>query len=137
LERYTVNTVKLCIPLLKENNSFRFNRKYRSHIEIIALMLEAMKENGAPKFFIMKHTNTNSAQLNRYLKTLIQIGFAETTLKNNRFLYVASERGLAFLKQYYVLQEMLLEASTETKLKPLTYGKLAERQAEYPFVSRF
>ncbi|MEM3458470.1 MAG: winged helix-turn-helix domain-containing protein [Candidatus Bathyarchaeia archaeon] len=133
MERYTV---KLCIPLLKENG-FRFYRKYRSRIEIIALMLEAMRENGASKFFIMKHANTNSAQLNRYLKTLIQLGFAEATLKNNRFLYIASKKGLAFLKQYYILQEMLLEASTETKSQILTYGTLAERQAEYQSISRF
>jgi predicted transcriptional regulator len=129
--------VKLYIPLLKENNDFRFHRKYRSHIEIIALMLEAMGENGAPKFFIMKHANTNSAQLNRYLKTLIQMSFAEVTLKNNRFVYIASKKGLAFLKQYYILREMLVEASPESKPQILTYRKLAERQAEYQSVSRF
>lgn len=129
--------MKLCIPLLKENSGFRFYRKYRSRIEIIALMLEAMRNNGASRFFIMKHANTNSAQLNTYLKTLIQMGFVEVTLKNNRFLYIASKKGLAFLKQYYILQEMLLEASPETKPQILTYGKLAERQAEYQSISRF
>ncbi|MEM2105931.1 MAG: winged helix-turn-helix domain-containing protein [Candidatus Bathyarchaeia archaeon] len=134
MERYTV---KLCIPLLKENSSFRLHRKYRSYIEIIALMLEAMRENGASKFFIMKHANTNSAQLNKYLKTLIHMGFVEATLKNNRFLYIASKKGLAFLKQYYILQEMLLEASAENKQQILTYGKQAERQAEYRSISRF
>ncbi len=100
-------------------------------------MLEAMKENGASRFFIMKHTKTNSAQLNRYLKSLIEIGFTETTLKNGRFLYVTSEKGLAFLRQYYVLQEMLSKASRETKLQSLSYERLAQRQAEYSFVSRF
>lgn len=100
-------------------------------------MLEAMRNNGASRFFIMKHANTNSAQLNTYLKTLIQMGFVEVTLKNNRFLYIASKKGLAFLKQYYILQEMLLEASPETKPQILTYGKLAERQAEYQSISRF
>jgi predicted transcriptional regulator len=85
-------------------------KKYRSDFEIIALMLEVMKDEGAPRFSIMKYTCVNSAQLKKYLESLIQTGFIEMNIKAGRILYRTSEKGLAFLRHYYVLLGMLLSA---------------------------
>jgi len=95
--------------------SLPFRKKYRSPFEIIALMLEAVKSNGAARFYLMKHAGINCAQLNNYLESLAEMGFIETDIKEGRVLYRASERGLEFLKQYYVLQGMLLNTYIQNK----------------------
>jgi predicted transcriptional regulator len=88
-------------------------KKYRSDFEIIALMLEAMKNDAAPRFSIMKYTSVNSAQLKKFLGSLIEMGFIEMNIKADRVLYRTSEKGLAFLRHYYVLLGMLLGAYVE------------------------
>jgi len=91
------------------------HKKYRSYIEIIALMLEAIKYNGATRYSLMKHTSINYVQLEKYIESLIEIGFVEVDISENQVLYRASEKGLAFLGQYNVLHEMLLSACTRNK----------------------
>jgi predicted transcriptional regulator len=86
-----------------------FNKKYRTHFDVIALMLEAAKDDGASRFSIMTRASTNSKQLKKFLKALIEMGFVEIGMKNGRALYKASDKGVAFLNQYYVLEEMLLD----------------------------
>jgi len=90
-------------------------KKYRSHFEITALVLEAVKNDGAARFSIMKHASINCTQLKTYLRSLIEIGFIEMDIKRGRVLYKASEKGLDFLRQYYVLLEMLLSAHGQNK----------------------
>jgi len=51
---------------------------------------------------------TNSAQLKKYLESPTEMGFIETDIKGDQVLYRASEEGLDFLRQYYVLRGMLL-----------------------------
>ena len=84
-------------------------KKNRSHFEIIASILEAIKDNGTvlSGYSLMKHAGINSAQLKEYLESLTEIGFIETDTKENRILYRASEKGLDFLGQYYILVGML------------------------------
>jgi len=98
-----------------------FRKKYRSPFEIIALMLESVKNNGAARFHLMKHAGINCAQLNNYLESLAEMDFIETDIKDGRVLYRASERGLEFLRQYYVLQGMLLGAYTQNKTTNALY----------------
>jgi predicted transcriptional regulator len=88
-------------------------KKYRSDFEIIGLMLEAMKDDGAPRFSIMKHANINSAQLKKYLESLLEMDFIEMDIKAGRVLYRSSEKGLVFLRYYYALLGMLLSARTQ------------------------
>lgn len=83
-------------------------KKYRSRLEILASMLEAVKDNGTARYSLMKHTSINFVQLKRYLEYLIDVGFIEADVKDGRALYRASEQGLDFLRQYYVLRGMLL-----------------------------
>lgn len=87
-----------------------FNKKYRSHLEVIASMLKAAKNHSVSRFSIMKEASTNSRQLKRYLKSLTEIGFIKTDVIDGHVLYRASDRGLAFLSQYNILQDMLVKA---------------------------
>ena len=91
-----------CLPL---------NKRYRSHFEIIALMLEAVNDKRASRFSIMKRAGINCKQLKKYLEPLTEMGFIEALMQDGRSLYKASEKGLDFLKQYYVLSGMLLSTA--------------------------
>ena len=86
------------------------SKKYRSHFEIIGLVLEAVKANSATPFSIMKHASVNCRQLKKYLRSLTEIGFLEVEIRKSRIFYRASKEGLEFLRQYYALIEMLLTA---------------------------
>ena len=81
-------------------------RKNRSHFDIIAIMLENSK-NETGTYNLVKHTNISFAQFRKYLMTLENMGFLETCEQEGRRYYKASERGIAYLKQYYALQRML------------------------------
>lgn len=81
-------------------------RKNRSHFDIMAIMLENAKyETGT--YSLVKHTNISFSQFRKYLMTLENMGFMETCEEEGRRYYKASERGIAYLKQYYALQRML------------------------------
>ena len=105
-------SLNLCSSSLRQVRDFRFlsflNKKNRSCFEIIATMLEALKDNGLLQFSLMKHTNISYAQFKKYLKALSEIGLIQTAINGDRVVYIASEKGLAFLNQYYVLRDMLL-----------------------------
>lgn len=121
-----------CLPQRKKYRTSKFlnlNKKYRSHFEIVALMLEAMRDNGATRFSIMKYTCINSAQLKKYLRFLTEMGFIEMDVKASRLLYRASEKGLAYLRQYQVLLGMLLSAYAPNKPITVVYNT-SNRQQE-------
>lgn len=99
----------------RTSNLLGLNKKYRGHFEIVASMLEAMKGNGATGFSVMTHTSVNSAQLKKYLRCLAEIGFIDMDTKEGQVFYKASTKGLDFLRQYYVLLGMLLNAWTRNE----------------------
>jgi predicted transcriptional regulator len=84
-------------------------KKYRNQMEVIASILEAA-EGGATLYFLTKRTGINYAQLKKYLPSLTKLGFMETEIKEGKVSFKISERGLAFLKQYDILRDMLLGA---------------------------
>jgi predicted transcriptional regulator len=102
------------LPLRNKYSSCKLplGKKYRSHFEIIALILEAVKNGGEGRFSIMKHASVNCAQLEKFLGSLTEMGFIEIDAKESRVRCRATERGLAFLRQYYVLLGMLLTSQT-------------------------
>ena len=103
----------LCLPLGNKyslSSLHPLHKKYRSHFEIIGLVLEAVKAESATPFSIMKHANVNFLQIKKYLKSLTEIGFLEVEIKRSTVFYRASTEGLEFLRQYYTLIEMLLTA---------------------------
>ncbi len=93
------------------------SKKYRSHFEIIASILDAVK-NMEDRYFIMKMTSINYAQLNKYLTTLAKIGFVKMRLQGTQIMYQASEEGMDFLRQYSILAEMLLNAYAQNRRQP-------------------
>ncbi len=86
------------------------HKKYRSHFEIIGVVLEAVKSSSATPFSIMKHAGINCIQLKKYLQSLTEMGFLEVEIRRSRIFYRASKEGLEFLRQYYTLLDMLLSA---------------------------
>jgi predicted transcriptional regulator len=86
------------------------HKKYRSHFEIIGLVLEAVKAESATPFSIMKHARVNCMQLKKYLKSLTEMGFLQVEIRKSKISYKATCEGLEFLRQYYLLLEMLLTA---------------------------
>lgn len=100
-------------------------------------MLEAMKYNGVARFSILKYTRTNSSQLKKFLESLIEMGFVEMDIKGYRVLYMASEKGLAFLGQYHILQEMLLGAGVRNKPTNVVYASSGQQHPTTLFATRF
>jgi len=98
------------------------HHKYRSHFEIIALILESVSEDGAGKFLIMKRASVNCVQLKKYLRLLLQLGFVELEIGKGRMCYRTSESGLEFLRRYYDLLEMLSFPPTHGIPIGLSYG---------------
>lgn len=95
-----------------DSRCLAWHKKYRTKFEIMASILEAIKENGATRFSIMKHASTNFVKIKKYLESLDAMGFVETDVREDQVLYRASEKGLGFLRQYYALLEILLNTST-------------------------
>jgi predicted transcriptional regulator len=117
MEKYIVDRTVSYIPLQKRYRlcGFPLGKKYRSHFEIIALMVEAVRDVGQPKFSIMQHASINCRQADKFLSSLTSMGFIEQYVMSGRPMYRASERGLAFLRQYYVLLSMFLVSEDESR----------------------
>jgi hypothetical protein len=58
----------------------------------------------------MTHANINHSQLKKYLYSLTEIGFIKIDVKEDQCFYRTTKKGLDFLRQYYVLLGMLLNA---------------------------
>lgn len=84
------------------------HNKNRNYFEIIAMILKSLTSRSGSPYLIMRHANINHSQLKKYLRFLVEMGMIETELRGNQILYRSGERGLAFLRQYCVLQEILL-----------------------------
>jgi predicted transcriptional regulator len=123
MEKYIVDRSFSCIPLQKRYRlcGFPFGKKYRSHFEIVALIVEAIKDCGQAKFSIIKHANINCGQADKFLSSLSQMGFIDQYAISGRPMYRASERGLAFLRQYYTLLSMFLVSGNDTKQPSIVY----------------
>ena len=110
MENYIVDRNLSYLPLQKKYLlcGLPLGKKYRSHFEIIALIVEAVKDGCQGKFSVMKHASINCGQADRFLPSLVEMGFIDQRPLEGKPFYQASERGMAFLRQYYVLLSMLL-----------------------------
>jgi predicted transcriptional regulator len=108
---YTVTHNSSDSSLLEANGVWQLpaSKKYRSHFEIIAAILDVARNNSGDKYFLMKHTSVNYAQLEKYLGFLTRIRFMEVKMREQRIQYCATEKGLAFLRQYRILLGMLAD----------------------------
>jgi predicted transcriptional regulator len=117
------------------------HKKYRGHFEIVALLLEAVKDSGATCFSMIKYTGTNYKLLKKYLSSLIEIGFIEIDKKGDQCLYRISEKGLCFLRQYYILLGMLLVSSERNNAVDIVHetgydSNAMKQQSLIPLVAR-
>lgn len=103
-----------CLPFhekSKASSSINLHKKYRSHIEIMALIIEAMKGQQTAQYSIMRRVGSiNYVQLKKYLESLSDVGFIEPSSTSEQVTFRATEKGLAFLRQYYVLLGMTFGA---------------------------
>jgi predicted transcriptional regulator len=113
----------LCISL---------NNKYRSHIEIVALILDALRFNESGRYSLMKNTSVNYSQLNKYLKFLSKVGFIETIIRGNNVFYRTNESGIAYLRQYSILRDMLVGVCPGNRPVGMAVQRLSP-----PFVTQF
>ena len=130
MEKYIVDRNLSYIPLQKRYRlcGFPLGKKYRSHFEIIALMVEAVKDYGQGKFSIMKQASINCSQADKFLDSLTEMGFVERYMMTGRPMYRASERGLAFLRQYYTLLSMFLISENETKQPAIVFQHILKSE---------
>jgi|GEM_PF-626526 len=112
------NSVKGYKPRLNLLN-LPFHKKYRSPFDIVASMLEVMKDQEMGRFSLMKHTTINTVQVKSYLESLVQMGFVRTEKRYSQILYRTTEKGIEFLRQYHVLQGMLLDTNIRNSPNPL------------------
>ena len=120
---FTVEHDSYNLSLLKKNSpcQLTLSKKYRSHFEIIAEILDAIKYGSGDKYSLMKRTGINYAQLKKYLASIAKIGFVEVRVRGQQILYCETERGLEFLKQYYVLLGMLINTYALTEQNQSIY----------------
>jgi len=116
------NLLNFSLQMKHRMCGFPLGKKYRSHFEIIALMVEAVKDGGQARFSILKHASINCGQLNKFLASLVEMGFIEQYGANGKVLYRASERGLAFLRQYYALLSTFLAPENAAKRPTFLYA---------------
>jgi predicted transcriptional regulator len=130
MENYIVDRSLPFMPLQKKYRlcGFPLGKKYRSHFEIIALIVEAAKDGCQGKFSVMKHASINCGQANKFLNSLVEMGFIDERLLEGKPFYRTSERGLAFLRQYYVLLSMLLAVENGKKQPAFVYEPILRHE---------
>jgi len=102
--------LNVCLSFGKKGNplGLPMNKKYRSHFDVMASILESSRYGGATPTSIMRIVSLNHRQLKKYLTFLVEMGFVNwTILEKNQVLCRAGDKGIEFLRHYYALQEML------------------------------
>jgi DNA-binding PadR family transcriptional regulator len=80
----------------------------------------------------MKNTSVNYSQLNKYLKFLSKVGFIETIIRGNNVFYRTNESGIAYLRQYSILRDMLVGVCPGNRPVGMAVQRLSP-----PFVTQF
>jgi len=83
-------------------------KKRRSRTEIIAIII-TLAEDGKSKTEIAKKAHFNSKHLQLYLNKLTKLGLIELKNPKRRKIYITSERGIQYLKQYNTIKKTLVE----------------------------
>ena len=80
--------------------------KRRDHLFIMAEMLEVTLD-GALKTQVMYRANLSFAQLNEYLKLMLDLKLIETIKNTERTLYKTTTKGVRYLQSYRELRDLL------------------------------
>lgn len=81
-------------------------RRRRDRLYIMAEILEVALD-GALKTQMMYRANLSFAQLNEYLKLLIEIKLLEITASHERRIYKTTHKGMRYLQSYREINELL------------------------------
>jgi predicted transcriptional regulator len=89
----------------------------RTRVEILSSILN-VAERGALKTHIMYKANLSHTQLERYLAFLKENGLLEevSDTRAGTRLYHATEKGIAFLKDYWRLSGYFLQKDAEVRI---------------------
>lgn len=82
------------------------SQKRRDKLFIVAEILEIAKD-GTLKTQIMYRANLSFTQLNDYLDFMLKNGLLDMLSRNDKDVYVASEKGMSFLERYREITELL------------------------------
>lgn len=88
--------------------------KRRDKLFIIAEILEIARD-GTLKTQIMYRANLSFTQLNDYLDFMLKTKMLDRTLINNKDVYSASEKGVAFLSRYREISELLKDEKEQCR----------------------
>jgi predicted transcriptional regulator len=80
--------------------------KRRDKLFIISEILEIARE-GTLKTQIMYRANLSFTQLNEYLGFMLKNNLLALIIRNDREVYVATEKGMDFLQRYHEIAELL------------------------------
>jgi predicted transcriptional regulator len=78
----------------------------RDRLYIIAEILEVALE-GVLKTQVMYKANLSFAQLNEYLRLMLDLDLLELSKNSERNIYKTSQKGLRFLESYKKIRELL------------------------------
>ena len=96
-------------------------RKRRDRLFIIAEILDIAKE-GALKTQIMYKANLSFAQLNTYLKLLLEILLLEIVEKNGKNIYKTTKKGVQYMHNYHAVIATLNNNSDNNNNSPRIKG---------------
>jgi len=80
--------------------------KRRDHMFIMAEILEVTID-GALKTQVMYRANLSFAQLNEYLKLMLDLKLLETVKNSERTFYKTTSKGVRYLQSYRELRDLL------------------------------
>jgi predicted transcriptional regulator len=96
---------------------FREKRSgYRDRLEIIADILEIAKK-GQMKTRILYDGNLRFSQLNEYLAFMLEMGFLEVNMDNEKRIYRTTNRGLKYLESYEEISSLLIKEPDKPKIR--------------------
>ena len=75
----------------------------RSKVEIIADILRSTNGTGATKTQIVYRANLNFKLASGYIKYLLRKGYLVEIVENNRKIYRATDKGQAFLREFFTI----------------------------------
>lgn len=73
----------------------------RSRVEVVADILRATNGVGATKTQIVYRANLNFKLASRYLQHLLEKGYIEEAERNGKKVYLATQKGQAFLRKLF------------------------------------
>lgn len=108
-------------------------KRGRDRLFILAEIIETALD-GAVKTNIMYKANLSFAQLNEYIKVLLDLRCLEIIENDGRTIYKTTPKGLVFLQSYREIQDLLRKAQVSGSRGSLEMPKKEEkRNASFQF----